>query len=198
MINKYDADIFFTNIADTIDKSELEIAFPSHFYDAYFKGKRTITQKTETELKRFDVKWIETVESYIPSIDLIARNAKSNLREETEVVPVELAKNISSESITYLLNHTEDIKEVNGEEVIPQRILTTVAEIDYGIYENRFIMTLIGRLKDFVNERIKVMDQQLKATKKISFNVDSNFTYEEADYKITVNIDQIEDYDRKK
>lgn len=197
MKRKYDADHFYINISDIIDKSELESDFPSHFYDAYYKGKRFVSQKIQTESKKFDLRWIETIESYLSSIDMIARTVKSNLRYESEVVPVELAKNVNSESIVYLTQHTEDIKEVSDVGVTPSRILTSLSEIEYGIYENRFIMTLIIRLKDFVNERMKILKDQLKTSKKLNFNFESNFTYEDTDCKISVNIDQIENLEKK-
>ncbi len=198
MKKKYDAQNFYDNVIESIEAGELENDFPSAFYESYYRGKRTISQKQEIESKKFDIKWIETIESYLSSIEMIARSVKSNLKYESEVVPVELARNISSESVTYLTSHTEDIKEINEDGVIPQRILTTVSEVDYGIYENRFIMTLIIRLKDFVTERLKILKQNLNAAKRTSFNFENNFIYEENDFKISVNINQEESIDQRK
>ena len=192
MKKKYDADKFLFNVMLNVDKLELENDFPSMFYDSYYRGKREISQKQEIISKRFDIKWIETIESYLNSLNIIARTVKSNLKYESEVVPVELARNISSESVVHLTSHTENIKEITEDGVIPQKILTNISEIEYGIYENRFIMTLILRLKDFVNERVKIIKENLSTTKKIDFKFDSTFKYEEANYQISLNINQEE------
>ena len=192
MKKKYDADRFLFNVMLNVDKLELESDFPSMFYDSYYRGKREISQKQEILSKRFDIKWIETIESYLNSLSIIARTVKSNLKYESEVVPVELARNISSESVVHLTSHTENIKEITEEGVIPQKILTNLSEIEYGIYENRFIMTLILRLRDFVNERVKIIKENLSTTKKIDFKFDSTFIYEEANYQISLNINQEE------
>lgn len=192
MKKKYDAQSFLFNVMLNVDKLELESDFPSMFYDSYYRGKREISQTQEILSKRFDIKWIETIESYLNSLNIIARTVKSNLRYESEVVPVELARNISSESVVHLTSHTENIKEITEEGVIPQKILTNVSEIEYGIYENRFIMTLILRLRDFVNERVKIIKDNLSTTKKIDFKFDSTFVYEEANYQISLNINQEE------
>ena len=192
MKKKYDADKFLFNVMLNVDKLELENDFPSMFYDSYYRGNREISQKQEIISKRFDIKWIETIESYLNSLNIIARTVKSNLKYESEVVPVELARNISSESVVHLTSHTENIKEITEDGVIPQKILTNISEIEYGIYENRFIMTLILRLKDFVNERVKIIKENLSTTKKIDFKFDSTFKYEEANYQISLNINQEE------
>ena len=108
------------------------------------------------------------------------------------MVPVELARNISSESVIHLTSHTENIKEITEEGVMPHKILTNISEIEYGIYENRFIMTLILRLRDFVTERVKIIKGNLSTTRKVDFKFDSKFIYEEANYEISLNINQQE------
>ena len=49
---------------------------------------------------------------------------------------------------------------MRGSDVIPKRILTTQAEIEYAIYENRFIKSLIDRLFDFVNRRYDLVKKK--------------------------------------
>lgn len=192
MKKKYNVEEFLNDAVLNIEKAELTSKFPDMFYSSYFEGNRDISQKQEILSKRFDIKWIETIESYINSLNIIARTVKSNLKNETEVVPVELARNISSESVVHLTRHTENIKEINNGLVIPNKILTNISEIEYGIYENRFIMTLILRLRDFTSERIKIIKENLSTTKIIDFNFNSDFIYEEANYKVEVKINQEE------
>ena len=113
------------------------------------KGKNSVVSKILQESKIFDATWVDTLESYFPSLDRIVRNPRSSIMNVTEVVAAERAKKITSESVRHLAAHTEYIREVNEvkNEVTPSKILTTFREQDMGIYENRFIKTLINRLK---------------------------------------------------
>lgn len=64
-----------------------------------------------------------------------------------EVVAMEKAKKVDSESIRHLASHTQYIRDINEQnEVIPSKILSTYAEDNIGIYENRFIKSLINRV----------------------------------------------------
>ncbi len=190
MRKKYDAENFLSDLLLNLNIIEMENEFPNIFYNSYYRGKRKIAQRQEILSKKFDIKWIETIESYLNSLNVIARTAKSNLKYEEEVVPIELAKNISSESVINLSSHNENIMEITEDGVVPKKILTNTSEIDYGIYENRFVMTLICKLKDFVNERVKIIKNNLSITKKLDFNFDSEFDYDGANYKVSLNINQ--------
>ncbi|MCK7485962.1 MAG: DUF2357 domain-containing protein [Bacillus subtilis] len=71
-----------------------------------------------------------------------------------QILPVERAKKIDSDTIRHLASHTENIKSVGrGGEVIPSKVMTSYSEGDIGTYENRFIKTLVDKLYLFIEKR---------------------------------------------
>ena len=166
---------------------EREEEFPNHFYQALLSGENEIYQKSIQESKVFHEDWIETIESYFSSLDKITRDPKSGLKYLQEVVQIEKAKKVNSDSIRHLAANTQLIKEVRGRDVIPKQILTTQAEIEYAIYENRFIKTLVDRLFDFVNRRYDLVKSNVETHNNKYFNLKSTFDIRES--KINLEVD---------
>ena len=178
---------FHRSLVDALIQIEKEESFPNYFYDAFLTGENTLYQKDIAETKRFESDWISTIESYFPSLDKITKDPKSGLRYDQEVVAIEKAKKTNSESIRHLASHTHLIKERNADGVVPKKILVTQAEIEYGIYENRFIKTLIERLFDFVNQRYNIVKSNVDSIRRKHFNLESKF--EIRDTQVDLNID---------
>lgn len=175
---------------------EREEEFPNHFYQALLSGDNEIYQKSIQESKVFHEDWIETIESYFPSLDKITRDPKSGLKYLQEVVQIEKAKKVNSDSIRHLAANTQLIKEVRNGDVIPKQILTTQAEIEYAIYENRFIKTLVDRLFDFVNRRYDLVRNNVETFNNKFFNLKSNFDMRESNINLEIDLkikDKIED-----
>ncbi len=168
-----------------IDKDEV---FPNFFYHAFLSGNAELYQKAISEAKVFHEDWIGTIESYFQSLDRITKNAKSGLRYEQEVVAIEKAKKINSDSVRHLAQNTHLIKEVRGDMVVPKKILNTQAEIEYAIYENRFIKTLIDRLFTFVNHRYQIIKNNVESFEKTHFNLKSTFNIEDLEIEMDVDM----------
>lgn len=197
MNNKYDVEQFNKMLSEALRNGETQRVFPSRFYNAYYKGDRTLYQIEQSESKQFDLMWIKTVESYFPSINRITINVKSTLRYQSELLPVEKTKKINKESVIDLMMHSNQIREINDEGVVPKAIRSSLSEIEYGIYENRFIMTLIIRLRDFISKRVKVMREGLKGTKTSRLNVTGKFDFEGSDVEMNLDIKQKEFIENK-
>ena len=128
---------FHQLLNDTYYELEKDEEFPNVFFQAFLSGESTLYQKSVSEIKTFHEDWIGTIESYFPSLDKITKNAKSGLRYDQEVTAIEKAKKTNSDSVRHLAANTHLIKEIReNNEVVPHKILTTQAEIEYGIYEN--------------------------------------------------------------
>lgn len=184
-----DIDEYFETVSTNLDELEVDSAFAKLFYDSYLSGDRVIYQKDIIETKVFDEEWIKTLESYFPSIDKIANTPKTGIRYEQEIVPVEKAKKINSESVRHLASHTHFVKEVrDGNYVIPKKILTSYAEQEFSIYENRFIKTLIDRLFVFVNNRYNVIKDNVLSSNKNHVNISSDFNINNASVNINVDV----------
>ena len=184
-----DIDEYFETVSTNLDELEVDSAFAKLFYDSYLSGDRVIYQKDIIETKVFDEEWIRTLESYFPSIDKITNTPKTGIRYEQEIVPVEKAKKINSESVRHLASHTHFVKEVrDGNYVIPKKILTSYAEQEFAIYENRFIKTLIDRLFVFVNNRYNVIKDNVLSSSKNHVNISSDFNINNASVNINVDV----------
>ena len=141
------------------------------------KGKNSVVSKILQESKIFDASWVDTLESYFPSLDRIVRNPRSSIMNVTEVVAAERAKKITSESVRHLAAHTEYIRDVDAvkNEVTPSKILTTFREQDMGIYENRFIKTLINRLYLFLHKRFDIVKDSYESFNRNILELNSDF-----------------------
>lgn len=187
-VTNSDLDDYFEKISDSLEEIETDNAFAKVFYEAYLAGDRTLYQKDIVETKVFDEEWIRTLESYFPSIDKITNVPKSSIKYEREIVPVEKARKINSESVRHLASHTQFVKEVRDGDVIPKKILTSYAEEEYGIYENRFVKTLIDRLFIFVTNRYNIIKDNVASFSKNHVNINSNFKIKNANVDINVDV----------
>lgn len=156
-------------------EEELSDKAVSQFYEAFYscienaksplgdflfnelqQGEKTIYNKTVRETKIFDGNFLDVVIGAYPSLLKICRDPKKTLAYMQEVVAMEKAKKVDSESIRHLASHTQYIRDINEQnEVIPSKILSTYVEDNIGIYENRFIKSLINRVIVFLDYKIK-------------------------------------------
>lgn len=164
-------------------EEELSDKAVSQFYEAFYscienaksplgdflfnelqQGEKTIYNKTVRETKIFDGNFLDVVIGAYSSLLKICRDPKKTLAHMQEVVAMEKAKKVDSESIRHLASHTQYIRDINEQnEVIPSKILSTYAEDNIGIYENRFIKSLINRVIVFLDTRLKLMDENLES-----------------------------------
>ncbi len=176
MAKKDDLDNFYSSIMHSLNSSMQKEKFTEYFYRCFLAGDSVVYQKNIAEFKNFDNEWIKTVEMYLPSLQKIIKNPKSTLRYEEEIVPVEKVKKVTKDSIKHLTQHTENIKSIDEDgNVIPSKLLTTHAEVDYAIYENRFVMTLINRLVIFVGNRYEVIRSNIESKQRNHLNFKSGF-----------------------
>lgn len=197
-MKKMDNDLlkFHQQYKNNLNKLEKEHPFIVHFYDSFLAGQTELYQKEISETKIFDEEWIETLESYFPSINKIILNPLSGLKVIEEVSPIEKARKINSRSIKHLAANTHMLKEVKEDgTVIPSRILTSYTDIDFELYENRFIMTLIDRLFIFVRTRYNIIKENVESFDKRQVKIKSSFPINETivDFNLDVTLtDEIE------
>lgn len=189
-MKKDDLAVFYKNMTESLKNEEENERFVKYFYNSFLAGDTTIYQRNIAEFKNFDNEWIEKLEEYFPSIDKIVRNPKSVLRYDEEITIIEKAKKVTSQSIRHLAANSQLIKDINEDgDITPSKILTTTPEIEYGIYENRFIMTLIQRLATFVGNRYEVIKSNIQSYQKRHLNLSSNFDLN--NNNISMNIDMV-------
>lgn len=179
---------FHQMLNDAFYEIEREEDFPNYFYDAFLNGDVEVYQKQIEEIKTFHEDWIGTIESFFPSLDKITKDPKSGLRYEQNVTAIEKAKKTNKDSVRHLSQNTHLIKEIRGDDVLPKGILTTQAEIEYAIYENRFIKTLVDRLFDFVQRRYELVKRNVDDTDSKHFNLKSKFEIRGTEAELEINV----------
>ncbi len=129
-------------------------------YEAITSGHNNFSQFNRFFEKKIDISWVEAIERCIIPIDNILRNPRKFIVQEEEVVIIERAKKITTESIRHLAQHTNMISKVEDDgSVMPSKILNVFREESYEIYENRFLFTLIKQLEYFINVRYDALSK---------------------------------------
>lgn len=191
-------------------EEELSDKAVSQFYEAFYscienaksplgdflfnelqQGEKTIYNKTVRETKIFDGNFLDVVIGAYPSLLKICRDPKKTLAYMQEVVAMEKAKKVDSESIRHLASHTQYIRDINEQnEVIPSKILSTYAEDNIGIYENRFIKSLINRVIVFLDTRLKLMDENLESisAEEIRYKNNIKLSHRKIDLEMNIKI----------
>ena len=117
-------------------------------------GRNSYMRLDRIEASSYDMSWIKAIEDCIFDLGDIVSNPRENTKSEANLVPVELARKTTAESVRHLASHTQFIKDIDEKgNVIPSKILNIANEQDLHTYENRFIATLIRRLVIFIEKR---------------------------------------------
>lgn len=180
---------FYRILSENFDSAIEKSPMGDFLFNQIKSGSRTVYSKTIRETKVFEKSFIPMLEQAFRSISKILKDPKKAIRYEQEVVPMEKAKKVNSETVRHLASHTQFIKEVkdNGD-IIPSKLLTTYTEDEVGIYENRFIKTLINRICKFLSLRLQIMKKNLESYETKSTAVTNNFSVEKTKIKVELNV----------
>lgn len=197
MEGRDDLDRYFGKIKETLLNYQ-EDEFTKFFRSFYEAGSKVVYQKNISETKIFDMEWITTVESYFPSIDKITKNPRSFIKYEDDIVDVSRAKKTDAKTVRHLAANTQFIRDIDKDNnIIPKKVLISQSDVDYAIYENRFIATLINRLFLFVRNRYEIIKANVESFQKDHLNVDSSFKIAESEVKVKLDVVVKKDLDNK-
>lgn len=179
---------YYSKIYDEIDNESQNDPFGAYVFARVKGGQKTVANKTQSEIRNFDMSFLDTIESVYPALTKIMRDPKKSIRYEQEVVAVEKAKKVDSDTVRHLSSHTQLIKEITKDgDVIPSKVQTTFAEEELAIYENRFIKSLVKRIEMFLERRYEVMKVSLESFETERLNVQNEFLM--SGQKVTVGLD---------
>lgn len=137
-----------------------------------------------------DLDWVEAIESTLVYIDKAIREQRRFIEVTEEVVPIEKARNITTESVRHLAQHTNLIARVEDGDVTPERILNIQREESFAIYENRFLYTLLQKLAYFVGLRYKALsDAPNDSFSKVQLHRDFQVFDEKIEYDLSFAIE---------
>ncbi len=180
---------FYKKIYDDLEHKTLGDDFGSYLYTRINSGTQKAYNKSHVETRTFNMDFLNVIESTYPALLKIMKDPKKSIRYEQEVVSVEKAKRVNADTVRHLSSHTHLIKEIkdNGD-VVPAKVLSTYSEEELGIYENRFIKSLIKRIEMFLERRYEVMKDSLDSFEAQHLNVENNFLMSGKDVSIKVDI----------
>ena len=188
---KYDNDeltTYYQNIYSAIEAQTTDDPYGNYVLSRIKSGQKKVFNKTQTEIRNFDMSFLDTIESVYPAILKIVRDPKKSIRYEEEIVSVEKAKKVNSQTVRHLSSHTQLIKEITKEgDVIPSKVMTTFAEEEIAIYENRFIKSLVKRMEMFLERRYEVMKVSLESFEAQRLNVSNEFLL--SGQKVSIKLD---------
>ncbi|MCR4661744.1 MAG: DUF2357 domain-containing protein [Clostridia bacterium] len=147
------------------------------YVESISSGKNDFKISQVYSKKNYSSDWIATIEDCVVSLDNIVRNPRKFIVIEEDIVDISLARSISVESVKHLSQHTNLISSVdkNGT-VIPSKILNTSKEESFDIYENRFIYTLLLKLRDFIERRFQIMQNAALQSGELGVEIQSDFS----------------------
>ena len=107
----------------------------------------------------FDDSCLDTIDCGLDFIGKAISEDRRFIRSTGEVVPIEKIKRVSKESVIHLSRHSDLVKEVNGDEIVPDKLYSAERLNDYATYENRFLCTLLGMIKEFLDDKYDLISR---------------------------------------
>lgn len=156
------------------------------------EGKATVELKKRYMLRAIDETWVSMIEDTLPALDTIIRNPSKYIEDIEEVLPIELSRNITARSLQHLSQHSNYISRVEGDTIIPSKILNVYREETMMTYENRFINTLINRLYLFVSRRYEIAKKEGRDEKTTTLDFQQEFKHEQTTGKMRFSVELAE------
>ncbi len=125
-----------------------------------------------------DVTWLEKFERYLPYVENCVNEFRSFLKNEDEIMLIQLSNKIDvPKTLTYMTQHVDSIIEYDEIEdnITPGKLVNTVYENTFDIYENRFLYTLLMRCSDFLGDLYRDVE---KIAKKNFVNISFDYNSE--------------------
>ena len=161
-----------------------------YLFEMVQAGNTTLKQTNQVLHKVVDERWLTVIEESLDSLNRITEHPRRFVTTTEEVVPVELAKKITADSVRHLSMNTQFIASSENGDIHPTRVLNVTTEETYDLYENRFVYHLIRRLVTFIDKRTDVIfwstGDETRNTLVMQSAVDD--AYEQISYKLELSI----------
>ena len=163
--------------------------FYAYFDNMLRSGSANIALSEKYVERKIDLRWVEAIEQTIIPLDNIIRDPNRYIKNIEEIVPIEMARGISTEAVRHLATHTNMIAKVENGNVTPQKILNIVKEESFDTYENRFIYTLLFKLEYFLDKRLQTLMSGSKMADKYEIKMDGSCSagHDEITYAFSMN-----------
>ena len=108
-----------------------------------------------------DFPWLDELEMVTEKIMSIASKPRTHIKFEKDVKKAEQAVKIDNYDVIATLKVPAYWKQ-KGDDFIPERVFTDIYEIEYAIYENRFIINLVDKMMLFLAQVVGDLYSQIK------------------------------------
>ena len=115
--------------------------------------------------ERIDFPWLEELELVTEKVMAIASKPRTHIKVEKDVKKAEQAVKIDNSDIIETLKVPAYWKR-KGDRFLPEKVYTDIFEIEYAIYENRFIINLVDKMLLFLSQVVAQLYDQIKNVNK--------------------------------
>ncbi len=116
-------------------------------------------------------KRLDRIIAALPAIKRIFSNPITRLKDVEAVLPVDAVRVIDHSTMRHVAVHTEFWGNVTEETMIPRKLLTTVNEEEYKIYENVAFAQLISKILGYVKENIYLCKNVIYSSRPMNFDL---------------------------
>ncbi len=121
------------------------------------------------EFQRFE----QLLKENVGHLEEVCRRPRTHLRVEVERMAVSRARRFPAQAANYLAAHTEDWERPTLRSVVPKRILATVREDQFDIYENRVAVRLVDHVVVYLRRRVHEVTRLLRVFGEAAGNHDA-------------------------
>lgn len=177
---------YVNKVGNTLEKDR----YFQYLFEIVQAGRNTLRQNHQVLHKVVDERWLTTIEESLDALNRITDHPRRFVTSSEEVVPVELARKITADSVRHLSQNTQFIASNENGEVHPTRILNVTTEETYNLYENRFVYHLIQRLVTFIDKRTDIIFWSTgdETCDTLQLHSDVDDAYEQIEYKLEMKI----------
>ena len=115
--------------------------------------------------EKIDFPWLEELQMVTEKIMAIASKPRTHIKVEKDVKKAEQAVKIDNNDIIETLKVPAYWKQ-KGDRFLPEKVFTDIFEIEYAIYENRFIINLVDKMMLFLSQIVAQLYDQIKNVNK--------------------------------
>lgn len=184
---------YYKAIYNELEQKTLDDEFGSYVLNRLKTGNKKAYNKSLIETRNFNMEFLNVIESCYPAILKLLRSPVKSIKYEEEIVNVEKAKKVTADTVRHLSSHTHLIKDIKPEGVVPAKVLSTYSEEELGVYENRFLKSLIKRIEVFLERRYEVMKVSLDSFEAEHLNYENDFLMsgKNVNVKLDINIKEV-------
>lgn len=156
---------------------------------AFFENLSTKSRVDELDADVLKSDWCDEIISRLHYLDNIFNNPKRFLEVEELILDIEKAKKADVDSVKHLSKHSDFISEFDEERdmVIPKKIMNSIKEDTFDLYENRFAYSLVLLIEDLIF-RFETYndDKKTNVKERFFYSGDSKVDDEDIECRITM------------